>query len=166
MRKQLVGARALGLALGSLVLGQLPIAAQESAVGLPTESANRPTVSVPAANSPAVPGRMSCGTARLVSAPLGAGAGALGTFLLYELVTATTSASRTQTFASDVQTPGSGRTALMLVGGGLGMVWGILAPPVSRDCWIQLPGRGGSGSRAAEARRAAPPSGRLGFSQP
>ena len=161
MRKQLVFALATGIALGGV-----PLAAQEGALGQPAESSNRPAASVPAANAVTMPGRMSCGTARLVSAPLGAGAGALGTFLLYELVTASTTASRTPPIGSDVQTPGSGRTALMLVGGGLGMVWGILAPPVSRDCWIQLPGRGGNGSRAAAARTPAPPLGRLGISQP
>ena len=161
MRKQLLVG--FGLMVGGLVAA--PLAAQESTLGQPTETANRPSPSATAVSGVTMPGRMSCGTARLVSAPLGAGAGALGTFLLYELVTAGTTASRTPTMGSDVQTPGSGRTALVLVGGGLGMVWGILAPPVARDCWIQLPGRGGSGSRAIAARTQ-PPLGRLGVSQP
>src|SRR5262245_26662740 len=103
MRKQLVFALATGMALSGV-----PLAAQEGSLGESTGTSNRPAASVPAASAVAMPGRMSCGTARLVSAPLGAGAGALGTFLLYELVTASTTASRTPPVGSDIQTPGSG----------------------------------------------------------
>jgi hypothetical protein len=117
---------------------------------------------------------MSCGTARLISAPLGAGAGALGTFVLYEMLSASTTAARTPTAGPDLRPAGvSDRGKLMLVGGTLGLILGIAAPPISRQCWISLPGKpgggnGGSGDSASGeltlATHNTVPQGRLGIS--
>jgi hypothetical protein len=124
-----------------------------------------PTSPRPEAPHPVTAGRMSCGTARLISAPLGAGAGALGTFVLYEMLAASMSANRTPTAGPDVRPAGmSDRSRLVLVGGTLGLILGIAAPPVARDCWISIPGR--PGSESASATRDVVPRGRLGISQP
>jgi hypothetical protein len=118
----------------------------------------------PSASTPITAGRMSCGTARLVSAPLGAGAGALGTLVLYELLAASGTAARTMTVGPDSRPGMSDRARLVFVGGTLGLILGIAAPPIARDCWIQLPGRHGGESRVAPA--AAAPHGRLGITFP
>ena len=153
---------AIALAVG---LAPLTISAQTETLGTESATVTRrsETLVDPVPTPPITGSRMSCGTARLVSAPLGAGVGAVGTFIMYELLTSATTMRQTPTAGPDVRPAASNRTALMLVGGGLGLVWGVLAPPVARECWVQIPRR--SSSVRASAAHPAVPQGRLGFSQ-
>jgi hypothetical protein len=137
----------IGGALLTLLAVQVPLGAQTRFAQFDARRAAAllPAPAKAAAPRPIASTGMSCGTARLISAPLGAGAGALGTFVLYEMLSASTTSARTPTAGPDLRPAGLGdRGKLMLVGGTLGLILGIAAPPVARQCWISLPGRPGN----------------------
>src|SRR5262249_1343338 len=131
-----------------LLAPRVPLAAQTRIAQFDARAAAAlaPAPAKAAAPRPIGSTGMSCGTARLISAPLGAGAGALGTFVLYEMLSASSTAARTPTAGPGLRPAGNDRGTLMLVGGTLGMILGIAAPPVARQCWISIPGRPGSGN--------------------
>lgn len=107
---------------------------------------------------------MSCATVRAISAPIGAALGAAAGLLLHLVLGGVgdgPEAAHDEAFTNGV----SDRMTFGLVGAGLGAMWGIIAPPTARRCWITLrrppdDGRGPEGGLprlpGASARASAP----------
>lgn len=92
---------------------------------------------------------MPCGRVRAISAPVGAAAGSLAGLLLHLALGSTgdgPEATRDEAFDQGI----SDRMTFVIVGGGLGAVWGIVAPPTARRCWFTLRGRPADDGRGPE----------------
>jgi len=92
---------------------------------------------------------MPCGKVRAISAPIGAAAGSLAGLLLHLALGSTgdgPEATRDQAFDKGI----SDRLTFVLVGGGLGAVWGMVAPPTARRCWFTFRGRPTDDGRGPE----------------
>lgn len=92
---------------------------------------------------------MPCGRLRAISAAVGAAAGSLAGLLLHLALGSTgdgPEADRDETFDQGI----SDRLTFVLVGGGLGAMWGMVGPPTARPCWFTLRGRPADDGRGPE----------------